>query len=161
MPFNHFEQLVCEWYEYQGYLVRRNVRVGIPMGGGSGRELDCVAFHPKHKHLIHAEVGWDFDSYADRDRRYTTKFEAGRQYARAVFDGLPLPDILDQVAFQVQGSRGISTLGGSPVILLSELLKRITDELVNRSIMNSVVPEGMPLLRTIHVMTEYRSLLFT
>jgi hypothetical protein len=28
MPSNHLEQLVAEWYEYQGYFVRRNIFVG-------------------------------------------------------------------------------------------------------------------------------------
>ena len=28
MPGNYLEQLVAEWYEYQGYFVRRNVLVG-------------------------------------------------------------------------------------------------------------------------------------
>ncbi len=28
MANNHLEQLVSEWYEYQGYFIRRNVKVG-------------------------------------------------------------------------------------------------------------------------------------
>ena len=28
MAHNFLEQLVAEWYEYQGYFVRRNVMVG-------------------------------------------------------------------------------------------------------------------------------------
>src|SRR5690349_2182454 len=44
--FNFLEQLVAEWYEFQGYFVRRNVRVGPRAGGGHAGELDVVAFHP-------------------------------------------------------------------------------------------------------------------
>ena len=48
---NFLEQLVAEWYEFQGYFVRRNVRVGERPGGGHDSELDVVAFHPTKKHL--------------------------------------------------------------------------------------------------------------
>lgn len=34
MPANHLEQLVAEWYEYQGYFIWRNVRVGKKPQGG-------------------------------------------------------------------------------------------------------------------------------
>jgi hypothetical protein len=33
------EQLVAEWYEFQGYFVRRNVRVGRRLKGGHDGEL--------------------------------------------------------------------------------------------------------------------------
>ena len=29
MAHNHLEQMIAEWYEYQGYFVRRNVFVGV------------------------------------------------------------------------------------------------------------------------------------
>ena len=43
MP-NFLEQLVREWYEYQGYFVRQNVNVGKRAKGGYECELDIVAF---------------------------------------------------------------------------------------------------------------------
>jgi len=52
---NHLEQLVAEWYEYQGYFVRRNVHVGKRSNGGWECELDVVAFNPSEKHLVHIE----------------------------------------------------------------------------------------------------------
>ena len=52
---NYLEQLVAEWYEYQGYFIRRNVMVGKLPGGGYEGELDIVAFHPEKKHLLHIE----------------------------------------------------------------------------------------------------------
>lgn len=48
---NYLEQLISEWYEYQGYFVRRNVLVGKRSDGGWECELDVVAFHPTKKHL--------------------------------------------------------------------------------------------------------------
>ena len=34
MASNFLEELVAEWYEYKGYFVRRNVRVGPRAKGG-------------------------------------------------------------------------------------------------------------------------------
>lgn len=34
MAANHLEQLVAEWYEFEGYFVRRNVMVGRRPSGG-------------------------------------------------------------------------------------------------------------------------------
>jgi len=37
---NYLEQLVAEWYEFNGYVVRRDVLVGRRPRGGYERELD-------------------------------------------------------------------------------------------------------------------------
>jgi hypothetical protein len=31
---NYIEQLISEWYEYKGYYVRRNIKVGRRKSGG-------------------------------------------------------------------------------------------------------------------------------
>ena len=53
---NFLKQLAAEWYEYRGYFVRRNVRVGQRAGGGFAGELDVVAFNPIEKRLVHIEA---------------------------------------------------------------------------------------------------------
>lgn len=61
MAANHLEQLIAEWYEYQGYFVRRNILVGKRAKGGYECELDVVAFHPERQHLVHIareKVAW-------------------------------------------------------------------------------------------------------
>ena len=73
MATNYLEQLVAEWYEYQGYFIRRNVRVGkLPKGGYEG-ELDIVAFHPEKKHLVHIEPTHDAHTWAKREERFENK----------------------------------------------------------------------------------------
>ena len=42
MSANHLEQLIAEWYEFQGYFVRRNVLVGKRSKGGYECELDVI-----------------------------------------------------------------------------------------------------------------------
>jgi len=70
---NHLEQLVSEWYEFQGYFVRRNVHVGKRSNGGWECELDVIAFNPQKKHLVHIEPSMDANSWAKREERYILK----------------------------------------------------------------------------------------
>jgi hypothetical protein len=53
---NFLEQLAAEWYEFRGYFVRRNIRVGLRPRGGYESELDVVAFDPDKGHLVHIEA---------------------------------------------------------------------------------------------------------
>ena len=46
---NYLEQLVAEWYDYNGYLVRKNVRARKRASGGFDNELDVIAFQPERK----------------------------------------------------------------------------------------------------------------
>jgi len=71
MAHNHLEQLLAEWYEYKGYIVKRNLQVGKRKKGGFECELDIVAFHPELKHLVHLEPSLDADSWAVREQRFS------------------------------------------------------------------------------------------
>jgi hypothetical protein len=46
---SHLEDLLCEYYQWQGYIVRRNIKVGRLDHGGWEGELDIVAYHPVTK----------------------------------------------------------------------------------------------------------------
>ena len=94
---NHLEQLVDEWLQYKGYFVRVSVPVGPRPKGGFEGELDVVALNFNHKHLVHVECSLDADSWEHRSQKFGRKFERGRKYVRRVFEGLPLPELLDQV----------------------------------------------------------------
>jgi hypothetical protein len=78
---NFLEQLVAEWYEINGYFVRRNVRVGKLAHGGHEGELDVVAFHPEQKRLVHIESSMDGDTWDRREERFVRKFRVGRDLA--------------------------------------------------------------------------------
>jgi len=79
MAHNHLEQLLAEWYEYKGYIVKRNLQVGKRKKGGFECELDIVAFHPELKHLVHLEPSLDADSWAVREQRFSKKFAAEKK----------------------------------------------------------------------------------
>src|SRR4051794_29527070 len=92
MPGNHLEDLVTEWYLFQGYFVRRNIQVGPRPNGGYDCELDVVALHPGENRLVHIEPSLDADSWAERERRYLKKFDAGRKHIPSLFPALKLPE---------------------------------------------------------------------
>jgi len=117
MMANFLEQLVAEWYEIQGYFVRRNVKVGRRPKGGWDGELDVVAFHPRKKHLIHIEPSTDALPWGQRQKRFEKKFDAGRKYIPALFEGLNVPPEIEQIALLgIGSSKTHSSLGGGRVM---------------------------------------------
>lgn len=153
---NHLEQLVGEWYEYCGYFVRRNIQVGPRLKGGYECELDVVAFHPSKKHLIHIEPSMDANSWAVREQRYLKKFEAGRKFIPTIFDGVILPEQIDQVAlFGFASNANVKTIGGGRVWTTAEFFAEIVSDLINKKIAKAAVPEQFPLLRTIQFACEH------
>ncbi len=82
MANNYLEQLVAEWYEYQGYFVRRNVLVGKRAKGGYKCELDVVGLHPSKQHLVHIEPSMDCHKWEKREQRFAKKFKIGTKVVR-------------------------------------------------------------------------------
>ncbi len=161
---NFLEQLVREWYEYQGYFVRQNVKVGPLPRDGYECELDIVAFHPQRKHLVHVEPSMDASSWATREKRYRKKFAAGRKYIPDLFQGLDVPqrDEIEQIALLVYAStKNHPTLGGGRVMILDELLGQILKSLASRGIDSAAVPEQLPIIRTLQFVSYYRKSIAT
>lgn len=158
---NFLEQLTYEWYEYQGYFVRRNTLVGARAAGGFECELDIVAFHPITGHIIHVEPSMDAHSWAERERRYKKKFEAGRKYIPFMIPGYKLGTHIEQVALLGLLKRSNrKELAGGKVMVVSEFLQGIVKELRTRRVATAAVPEQFPLLRTVQFMCEHSSELF-
>ena len=157
MVGNYLEELVAEWYEYQGYFVRRNVLVGKRPQGGYECELDIVALHPSKGHLVHVEPSMDADSWATRERRFRRKFTAGKKHIRKLFHGLQLPAEIEQLAVLVFASkRNRKTVGGGRIVLITELLEHIFRRLRSQRLASSAIPEHLPILRSFQLVTEYR-----
>lgn len=157
MANNFLEQLIAEWYELQGYFIRRNIWVGKRAKGGYECELDIVAFHPGKKHLVQIEPSMDASSWAERERRYSKKFEAGRKYIPDLFKGLDIPANIDQIAVLVFASKqNRDVLAGGKLILGSELVEEIFADLQSRSIYSKTIPEQFPILRALQFVAEYR-----
>lgn len=159
MATNFLEQLISEWYEYRGYFVRRNVWVGKRAKGGYECELDIVAFHPGEGRLVQLEPSMDAASWAQREKRYQKKFEAGRKYIPSLFEGVRIPTEIDQIAVLVFASkRNRGTVGGGKILLVGELLEQIFDVIQRTSIYSSAIPEQFSILRTLQFVAEYYKL---
>lgn len=152
---NFLEELVAEWYEFQGYFVRRNVLVGKRDKGGYECELDVVAFQPGRQHLVHVEPSMDALPWANRDERYGRKFEAGKKYIPELFDGMELPDEIEQIALLGYGSKKNRTkVGGGKIVLVPELLAEILARLRDTTMATNAVPEDKPILRTLQLVSD-------
>lgn len=156
MSVNFLEQLISEWYEYQGYFVRRNILVGKREKGGYECELDVVAYNPREKHLIHIEPSTDADSWAIREKRFCKKFEAGRRYVHKIFQGFDLPQKIEQVTILVFASKqNHETLGGGKLILASDVLVEIFQDLKTKHLASNAIPEQLSILRSFQFVSEY------
>lgn len=161
MAGNYLEQLVSEWYEFRGYFVRRNIKVGRRAKGGYEGELDVVAFHPSKKHLVHIEPSLDANRWDVREERFAKKFAAGRKHISKIFEGFDLPADIEQIALLVFASKGDrQTLGGGKLITLAELLEDIFIEIKPLSIYQNSIPEDKPLLRSFQYVAQYRHSIF-
>ncbi|MCI3951109.1 MAG: hypothetical protein K0R53_606 [Burkholderiales bacterium] len=161
MANNFLEQLVAEWYEYKGYFVRRNVPVGRRARGGYESELDVVAFNPTLRHLVHVEPSLTAESWEKRERLFRTKFEAGKKYIPDLFDGFDVPPDIEQIAILVFASKSNHpTLGGGKVLLISDLMRQIMEDLGDKKLISNPVPEHHTILRTLQFVIEYRKKVF-
>lgn len=161
MASNYLEQLIAEWYEYQGYFIRQNVWVGKLAKGGYECELDIVAFHPGNNHLVQIEPSMDAASWAERERRYRKKFEAGRKYIPELFQGLSIPTKIEQIAVLVFASKqNHETLAGGKIVLVGELLSEILKDLRSKSVSSMAIPEQHPILRTLQFVAQYKTAVF-
>lgn len=130
---NFLEQLAAEWYEFQGFFVRRNVRVGKRAGGGYDGELDVVAFNPKRKSLVHVETSMVTNSWAEREAEFSRKFKMGREHIPGLFEGLePLPGIESVALLGMGSAKAHSTVGGGRVEMVGNLLREIRDKIPHK-----------------------------
>ncbi len=153
---NFLEQLAAEWYEFQGYFVRRNVRVGPRAKGGHEGELDVVAFHPERRHLVHIEPSMDSNRWDLREERFARKFEAGRRHIPTLFQGFGILPKPEHIALLVYGSsKQHPTIGGGKVLMISELLNEIRATFRNRDVGKAATPEQYVILRALQFGTFY------
>ena len=160
MAANFLEQLLTEWYEHQGYFVRRNVSIGKRKKGGYECELGIVALNPAKRHLVHIEPSMDAESWAKREKRFRNKFEAGRKYVPGLFEGFQVPSEIEQVAVLVHASKvNHKTLGGGRLVLISELLEEIFRYLKTQELAKTAIPEHLPLLRGLQFVSQYHKVI--
>lgn len=154
MPTNFLEQLAAEWYEYRGFFVRRNVKVGKLTKGGHAGELDVVAFHPVEKRLVHVETSMASMKWTERETEFSRKFKAGKTYIPALFAGLePLPEIEYVALIGIGSDKKHATVGGGKVQPVCDLLREIREK-IPHEFSSQAVPEQYMILRTLQFAAE-------
>ena len=100
----------------------------------------------------------DAGSWSERERRYKKKFAAGRKHIPKLFDGVEVPEKIEQIAvFVFASTRNHTTIAGGRIVLIQDILKEIVSDMAARPIDKNVVPEQYPLLRTIQFVTHYKA----
>jgi hypothetical protein len=144
------EDLLTEWYEYQGYFVKRNVKVGKGDAGGHECELDIVAFHPVTKQIVHIEPLLGAEPWGKRKLRYAKKFAAGKRYIPKILQGIYQNQPIDQIAiFALGKNTNHAEIGGGRVVNAESIVNEIVGEIRTRKLATDGIPEEFPLLRTI------------
>jgi hypothetical protein len=155
MTSNYLEQLASEWYEYRGFFVRRNVPVGHGDKSGYEAELTIVAIHPGENRVVHIEPSMDAHSWDVREKRFSKKFNAGREHLVGATGGLCPAGNIEQIALIALGSRtNHPTLGGGTVLTIADFMTEILTELKDRSGDELSVPQQYPILRTLQFVAE-------
>ncbi len=157
----YLEQLVTEWYEYQGYFVRRGLWVGLESDGSYECVLDVVAFHPLRHHVVQIEPSLDLLSFDEKERHFQPKFDAGRRYLHRMF-GVEPHSHIDQIALIVADEKlPHHVIGGGRIVLQANFLADILQHLSGVDSATAPVPEKWPLIRTLQLVSDYRERLFT
>jgi hypothetical protein len=151
-PLTHLEQLVAEYFDWKGYTIKRNIKVGRRSKGGWEMELDIVAYHPKLNKLLHVEASLDAHSWATREQRYLKKFTLGEKYILAeVFTWLPAGTVIERLAIFPQVA-GRETLAGARVRSIDDFMLEVKTAIMAGKVMaKEAIPEQYPLLRTIQL----------
>jgi len=150
---SHLESLIAEYLEWQGYLVKRNLKVGRRDRGGWEMELDVVGLNPKTQTIIHYEPSLDALTWDKREPRYVKKFKLGKKYMfREVFDWLPKSTHIEQIAVFYNHPAGRDTIAGAKIMSIDELMAEIRGKVCRRGPMiKNAISEHYPLLRTIQM----------
>lgn len=160
MGANYLVQLAAEWYEYQGYLVARNV-AAAGADTKSTTELDVLAVHAGKAEIVHIEASMDSDAWQKRDKRFRAKFRAGQAHVAAISKKFKKKPVLRQRALLgCVRSAHRRSLGGGELMLMPGFLHEIFEALAERRIDRQIVPEHLPVLRTLHFVSAYREDLF-
>lgn len=148
---SHLEELLAEYYEWRGHVVKCNALVGKRERGGWEMELDVVAYDPQTTTILHVEPSLDALSWAKREERFVKKFEAGRKYIlKDMFPWLPPTTPIIQRAILISAAKQRRTLAGAQVVSVDEMVGEIKQAVSCKGVAaRAAISEHYPLLRTI------------
>ena len=150
---SHLESLIVEYLDWQGYLVRRNTKVGRVKHGGWEMELDVIGFNPHSGDLVHYEPSVDAHTWETREMRYKKKLDAAKKLIfLEVFSWLPPETPLRQIAVFPSHPKDRHTIAGAQILSIDELMAEIRSKIIGCSVMRSnAISENYPLLRVLQL----------
>ena len=153
---SHLEDLIVEFYDWQGYFVRRNVKVGRLAHGGWEGELDIVAYHPDRKELLHVEPSIDSLPWEKRMAKATRKLDVGKKYIKEILPWVDRMTTLKQFCVFPTRPKNHANEIGATIISIDELMKEIRDAVrANGPAQKSAISEQYRLLRTIQLTVSW------
>ena len=150
---SHLENLIAEYYDWKGYLVKRNVKVGRLAHGGWEMELDVIAYDPHSNHLMHVEPSIDAHSWEKREHRFAKKFRAGKKYIfRDIYTWLDPSITIDCVAVLISHPKNRHRLAGGRIVSIDEFMSQVKSDVEKCGVIaKNAIPEQHPLLRTVQM----------
>lgn len=150
---SHLESLIVEYLDWQGYLVRRNTKVGRLKHGGWEMELDVIGYNPHSGDLVHYEPSVDAHTWETREARYKKKFDAARKLIFVeVFSWLPPETPLRQIAVFPSHPKDRHEIAGAQIASIDELVAEIRDKVIQCGVArSSAISENYPLLRVLQL----------
>lgn len=153
---DYLEHLTREWYEYQGYFVRQALWVGLGPDGSYECELDVVAFHPLHRHVVQVEPSFDLLPREEHEAHFRTKFDAGKKYLHRLF-GVSARLHIEQIALiATPAAQPHGTVGGGRVLHLAEFIADIVQRFEELGPAGEPVSDQWPLMRTLQLAATCR-----
>lgn len=150
---NHLEKLISEYYDWQGFLVKQNMKVGRRAAGGWEMELDVIAYRPKDQRLIHVEASLDAHAWEKREARYEKKFTLGEKYIfTEVFTWLPNDTPIERIAIFPSAPAGRTHIAGAQLRSIDGFMKEVRETVCKgRTLAKEAISEQYPLLRTVQL----------
>lgn len=156
---NYLEQLLQQYYEWKGCVVKTNVKVGRRSQGGYAGELDVVIYDPSKGRIVHFEPSTDATAWEKRIPKYRRKFDLGKKHIRStVFPWLPKDIPIEQIAVFFNVKDGEREFLDGKAMSIDFLIRRIKDDIEKMGRVGAnAIPENFNILRTIQlVLCGYR-----
>jgi hypothetical protein len=153
---NFLEQLASEWYAYNNYFVRTNIKYGYRNKGGFVGEIDVAAYKPKENLLVHVEASMDDDTWEERKERMSEKFNKARPYYTDIFkfDIVMIERIA--IAGYSWGEANPSYFGDDiKLVLVPDFIRKVTQKMSEYTPVQKKIPGESGLLRAIQFTAAY------
>lgn len=157
---NFLEELASEWYEYNGYFCRTNIRFGETGHGGHLGEMDVIAYHPKTKEFIHLECSSDSWSWDKKCEVFRKKFNNANRYYEKEFpfekSDIKKIAITGYSKPRINAGNKLNFGSGIQVILVPDFVASVAQKISKLDPWTTGIHESTyPLLRAIQYGTVY------